>query len=183
MTEKERMIAGEMYDASDKELRADRAHVQEGLQRIQAIINHKERGEMCKQYFGATGERITVTAGIAFEYGYNIQVGEDFYCNFNCVLLDICPITIGDNCMLAPNVQLYTATHPIDPVERNSGKELGAPITIGDNCWLGGGVIVIPGVTIGDNVVVAAGSVVTKDVPTNAVVAGNPARIVKYVVD
>ena len=181
MTQKELMIAGQNYDPSDKELRADRKIIRKALQEIQAILDHDMRGEACKQYFGATGENITVTNGIAFEYGYNIKVGENFYCNFNCILLDICPITIGDNCMLAPNVQLYTATHPINPIERNAGIEFGAPITIGDNCWLGGGAIVIPGVTIGDNVVVAAGSVVTKDVPDNAVVAGNPARIVKYV--
>lgn len=118
---------------------------------------------------------------INFDYGYNIFVGENFYANFNCTFLDVSTIEIGDNCMFAPNVQLYTATHPLHPVKRNSGLEYAKPIKIGNNVWLGGGVIVTPGVTLGDNVVVGAGSVVTKSFPDNVVIAGNPARIIKTV--
>ena len=113
------------------------------------------------------------------DYGFNIHIGENFYANFNCTLLDICPITIGKNCMLAPNVQLYTATHPLDPDERNTSIEYGKPITFGDNVWVGGGAIIIPGVTLGDNVVVGAGAVVTKSFPDNVVLGGNPAKIIK----
>lgn len=113
------------------------------------------------------------------DYGYNIFLGNNFFANFDCVMLDVCPIRIGDNCMLAPGVHIYTATHPIDPVARNSGAELGKPVTIGNNVWIGGRAVINPGVTIGDNVVVASGAVVTKDVPDNVVVGGNPARIIK----
>lgn len=113
------------------------------------------------------------------DYGYNIFLGNNFFANFDCVMLDVCPIRIGDNCMLAPGVHIYTATHPIDPVARNSGAELGKPVTIGNNVWIGGRAVINPGVTIGDNVVVASGAVVTKGVPDNVVVGGNPARIIK----
>lgn len=113
------------------------------------------------------------------DYGYNIFLGKDFYANFDCVMLDVCPIRFGDNCMLAPGVHIYTATHPLDAEARNSGVEFGKPVTIGNNVWIGGRAVINPGVTLGDNVVVASGAVVTKDVPNNAVVGGNPARVIK----
>ncbi len=113
------------------------------------------------------------------DYGYNISLGKNFYANFDCVMLDVCPVRIGDNCMLAPGVHIYTATHPLDAEERNSGVEFGKPVTIGNNVWIGGRAVINPGVTIGDNVVVASGAVVTKDVPANVVVGGNPAKIIK----
>ncbi|MNC32530.1 Maltose O-acetyltransferase [compost metagenome] len=115
------------------------------------------------------------------DYGYNIFLGKNFYANFDCVILDVCPVHIGDNCMLAPGVHIYTATHPLDAETRNSGVEFGKPVTIGHNVWIGGRAVINPGVTIGDNVVVGSGSVVTKDIPANAVVAGNPARVIKMV--
>lgn len=120
---------------------------------------------------------------IRFDYGYNTYVGENFYANFDCTILDVCEVRIGDNCMLAPGVHIYTATHPIDPVERNSGQEFGKPVTIGNNVWIGGGAIINPGVTIGDDVVIASGAVVTKDVPDRVVVGGNPAKIIKRLDD
>jgi len=107
------------------------------------------------------------------------HVGKDFYANFDCVFLDVCPIHIGDNCMLAPGVHIYTATHPVDAIERNSGLEFGAPVTIGHNVWIGGRAVINPGVTIGDNVVIGSGTVVIRDVPSDVVIAGNPARIIK----
>ncbi|MGL5750647.1 MAG: sugar O-acetyltransferase, partial [Paraclostridium sp.] len=115
------------------------------------------------------------------DYGYNIHVGENFYANFNCIMLDVCEIRIGKNVMLAPNVQLYAAYHPIDAKTRISGLEYGAPITIGDNVWIGGGAIVNPGITIGDNVVIGSGSVVTKDIPANCVAVGNPCKVIKNI--
>ncbi len=180
-TEKEKMIAGELYFANDPELVADRMFARSQSQ----IINQAESAELLsqllKETFGRTGKKIYMEPVINFDYGYNIFVGENFYANFNCTFLDVSTIEIGDNCMFAPNVQLYTATHPLHPVKRNSGLEYAKPIKIGNNVWLGGGVIVTPGVTLGDNVVVGAGSVVTKSFPDNVVIAGNPARIIKAV--
>lgn len=116
---------------------------------------------------------------IRFEHGFNTCVGENFYANFDCTILDVCEVRIGDNCMLGPRVHIYTAAHPLDPVERNSGQEFGKPVTIGNNVWVGGGAIINSGVTNGDDVVIASGAIVTRDVPDRVVVGGNPARIIK----
>ena len=180
-TEKEKMIAGELYFANDPELVSDRMFARSQSQIINQAESAELRSQLLKETFGRTGKKIYMEPVINFDYGYNIFVGENFYANFNCTFLDVSTIEIGDNCMFAPNVQLYTATHPLHPVKRNSGLEYAKPIKIGNNVWLGGGVIVTPGVTLGDNVVVGAGSVVTKSFPDNVVIAGNPARIIKIV--
>lgn len=180
-TEKEKMIAGELYFANDPELVSDRMFARSQSQIINQAESAELRSQLLKETFGRTGKKIYMEPVINFDYGYNIFVGENFYANFNCTFLDVSTIEIGDNCMFAPNVQLYTATHPLHPVKRNSGLEYAKPIKIGDNVWLGGGVIVTPGVTLGNNVVVGAGSVVTKSFPDNVVIAGNPARIIKTV--
>lgn len=180
-TEKEKMIAGELYFANDPELVADRMFARSQSQIINQAESAELRSQLLKETFGRTGKKIYMEPVINFDYGYNIFVGENFYANFNCTFLDVSTIEIGDNCMFAPNVQLYTATHPLHPVKRNSGLEYAKPIKIGNNVWLGGGVIVTPGVTLGDNLVVGAGSVVTKSFPDNVVIAGNPARIIKTV--
>lgn len=180
-SEKEKMIAGELYFANDPELVADRQFARSQSQIINQAETAELRAQLLKEIFGKTGEKIYIEPMINFDYGYNIFVGENFYANFNCTFLDVSTIEIGDNCMFAPNVQLYTATHPLHPVKRNSGLEYAKPIKIGNNVWLGGGVIITPGVTLGDNVVVGAGSVVTKSFPDNVVIAGNPARIIKMV--
>ncbi|HCK2935399.1 TPA: chorismate mutase [Enterococcus faecium] len=180
-TEKEKMIAGELYFANDPELVADRMFARSQSQIINQAESAELRSQLLKETFGRTGKKIYMEPVINFDYGYNIFVGENFYANFNCTFLDVSTIEIGDNCMFAPNVQLYTATHPLHPVKRNSGLEYAKPIKIGNNVWLGGGVIVTPGVTLGDNVVVGAGSVMTKSFPDNVVIAGNPARIIKTV--
>ena len=180
-TEKEKMIAGELYFANDPELVADRMFARSQSQIINQAESAELRSQLLKETFGRTGKKIYMEPVINFDYGYNIFVGENFYANFNCTFLDVSTIEIGDNCMFAPNVQLYTATHPLHPVKRNSGLEYAKPIKIGNNVWLGGGVIVTPGVTLGDNVVVGAGSIVTKSFPDNVVIAGNPARIIKTV--
>lgn len=183
-TEKEKMISGEMYEPSDKELRNDRLNARK-LDRLYNQIDESDRekrSELVKKILGKTGERIHIESSFRFDYGYNIHIGEDFYANFDCVMLDVCSIIIGDNCMFGPGVHIYTAAHPLDPVERNSGKELGKPVKIGNNVWVGGRAVINPGVTIGNNVVVASGAVVTKDVPDNTVVGGNPAKIIKDII-
>ncbi|ANG91802.1 maltose O-acetyltransferase [Enterobacteriaceae bacterium 155047] len=178
--EKQKMIAGELYHPGDETLRADRLHARHLIHRY----NHShpdekaERRAILSELLGK-GEDAYIEPTFRCDYGYNISLGKSFYANFDCVMLDVCPIQIGDNCMLAPGVHIYTATHPLDATERNSGAEYGKPVTIGDNVWIGGRAIINPGVTIGDNVVVASGAVVTKNVPDNVVVGGNPARIIK----
>lgn len=182
-TEKEKMLNGEMYDPADPVLVKER----EEARRLVRLFNQtteqedEKRVELLKELLGSTGKDVYMEPNIRFDYGYNTNVGENFFANFDCTFLDVCEIHIGDNCMLAPGVQIYTATHVLDPVERNSGKEYAKPVIIGDNVWIGGHAIINPGVTIGDNVVVASGAVVTKDVPNNVVVGGNPARIIKEI--
>ena len=174
------MLAGGMYNASDPELVQDRLNAR----RLLFDYNH------CHPV--AAGKRRQILANLfrsettcylepAFQcdYGYNIIFGENFYANFNCVILDVCPVIFGKNAFLAPNVQIYTATHPVDAGERISGREFGKPVTIGDNIWIGGHSVICPGVTIGHNVVIGAGSVVTKNIPDKVVFAGNPGRIIK----
>ena len=180
MTEKEKMILGELYDAGDKELVDERKRARQILSEINKKCEKVGIDELQK-LIPSADETTGVQAPFYCDYGYNIQVGKNFYVNFNEVFLDVCPIKIGDNCMFGPNVQLYTATHPINPAERNSGYEYGKPITIGNNVWIGGGAIVYPGVSIGDNAIIAAGAVIVKDVPNNVIVGGNPAKIIKEV--
>ena len=183
MIEKEKMIKGEMYFSADELLVKERHRDR----RLTRAFNNKtedeldKRSEILKELLGKTGENIYIEPNFRCDYGYNIYVGENFYANFDCLLLDVCPITIGNNSMLAPGVHIYTATHPLNPIERNSGYEYGKPVNIGDNVWIGGRAVICPGVTIGNNVVVAAGSVVTKNVPDNVVVGGNPAKIIKEI--
>jgi len=182
-TEREKMQAGEIYNPGDSELVKDRLHVRKMMRYYNGLTEDDtvRRTSCLKEIFGSTGGSLFIEPDFHCDYGYNIHVGENFYANFNCVMLDVCPIRIGDNCMLAPGVHIYTATHPINPEERNSGKEFGKAVTIGDNVWIGGGAIINPGVTIGDNAVIASGSVVTKDVPENVVYGGNPAKFIKTV--
>ena len=183
MIEKEKMIKGEMYFSADEVLVNERNRARRLTRAFNNTTEEEldKRTEILKELLGKTGENIYIEPNFRCDYGYNIRVGENFYANFDCLLLDVCPITIGNNAMLAPGVHIYTATHPLDPTERNSGYEYGKPVNIGDNVWIGGRVVICPGVTIGDNVVVAAGSVVTKDVPDNVVVGGNPAKIIKEI--
>ena len=182
-TEKEKMIAGELYKAWDEELRRESLHAKKQIRLFNATTEEEgeRRVELLKELFGSTGENVYVEPNLRVDYGYNIHVGENFFANFDCTILDVCEVRIGDNCMLAPGVSLYTATHPIDPYERIAGPELGKPITIGHNVWIGGRAVINPGVTIGDNAVIASGAVVTKNVPADTIVGGNPARIIRKI--
>jgi maltose O-acetyltransferase len=182
-TEKQKMLQGELYEPWDPQLIEERKRARY-LTRMLNLTTEEEgekRVSTLKQLFGSTGETVYLEPNFRCDYGYNIHVGDNFFANFDCVILDVCKVSIGNNCMLAPGVHIYTATHPVNPIERNKGPEFGKPVTIGDNCWIGGGAIINPGVSIGDNVVIASGAVVTKDVPSNVVIGGNPARIIKEI--
>ncbi|MDM5292840.1 sugar O-acetyltransferase [Peribacillus simplex] len=183
ITEKEKMVNGEPYMAADPELIRER----ENARKLTRLYNQTtenegdERTSLLKQLFGSIGTNIYIEPTFRCDYGYNITVGENFYANFDCVILDVCEVKFGRDCMLAPGVHIYTATHPLDPFERCSGVEYGKPVTIGDHVWIGGRAIINPGVTIGGHSVVASGAVVTKDVPGGVVVAGNPAKVIKQI--
>jgi maltose O-acetyltransferase len=182
-TEKEKMLDGEMYRADDKELVAERNRARELTRAYNSTteVELEKRTDILKQLFGKVGKNAYIEPTFKCDYGYNIEVGDNFFVNFDCVILDVCKVKIGDNCFFAPGVHIYTATHPLDPTERSSGVEYGKPVTIGNNVWFGGKSLVNPGVTIGNNVVVASGAVVVKDVPDNVVVGGNPAKIIKKI--
>lgn len=182
-SEREKMLNAELYDPADMELTKNRLDAR----RLTRVYNHtaetevNARTELLKELLGSSGDNIYIEPSFKCDYGYNIHIGKNFYANFDCVILDVCEVHIGDNCLLAPGVHIYTATHPLNPKERNSGLEFGKPVTIGNNVWIGGRAVINPGINIGHNVVIASGSVVTKDIPDNVVVGGNPARIIKQI--
>ena len=180
-SEYQKMIAGEPYCPSDSELVQLSKESRQKQNAFNNEENPKEGAKIIKKWFGSTGENVYINRWVVVDYGINIHIGENFYSNYNLTMLDVCPITIGKNAMIGPNCQFLTPLHPLDPIERNSGKEYGAPITIGDNFWAGGGVTVLPGVTLGNNVVAGAGSVITKSFGDNVVLAGNPARVIKEI--
>jgi len=179
MTEREKMLSGELYCADDEELKTAHARAVSLCIKLSQDLSDEERIATAKQLLGSSGEKVWLNAGFFCDYGENIEVGENFYCNYGVCILDVCKVKIGKNCLIAPQVGIYTACHPIDRNTRVSGLELGKPITIGDDCWIGGHAVINPGVTQGDNVVVGSGAVVTKSFPSNVVIAGNPARIIK----
>ncbi|MBT1442914.1 sugar O-acetyltransferase [Shewanella sp. JM162201] len=183
MTEREKMLLGENYDPSDDELvrlRLNARLLTETLNQTSVSFSEK-RVEIIKSLFGSTGNNIHIESTFNCDYGLNIHVGENFHANFGCVILDVAEVRIGDNCFIGPQVGIYTATHPIDPIQRKSGIESGKPVTIGNNCWIGGHATINPGVTLGENVVVASGAVVTKSFASNLVIGGNPARVLKVI--
>ena len=184
MTEKEKMLAGMIYDANyDKELMEDRMRVKDMCHRYNCLFpsDEEEKSEIMRKILGKTGKNFTITAPFWCDYGYNIEIGENFYTNHNVVILDGAKVTFGDNVFIAPNCGFYTAGHPIDSERRNAGLEYAYPITVGNNVWFGAGVHVMPGVNIGNDVVIAAGSVVTKDIPDRVVAAGVPCKIIREI--
>lgn len=183
MTERQKMLAGKMYNPSASELVELRKIARQKTEKFNntAHKDNRERVKIIKSLFGSTGHDIYIEPSFSCDYGQNIHVGENFYANFNCVILDVAEVRFGDNCMLAPQVGIYTATHPLEPDDRNSGLEMAKPILIGDNCWIGGHATINPDVQLGDNVVVASGAVVTKSFGANVVIGGNPASVLKQI--
>jgi maltose O-acetyltransferase len=184
-TEKEKMLAGELYNPLVNELADDRRRTQNIIYKFNVLRPDKikKRNKLIHKLFGSIGENFTIIPPFYCDYGWNIHVGANFYANFNCTILDVNNVSIGSNCLLAPNVQIYSATHPVEPGRRLRGNEFGRPICIGDNVWIGGGSIICPGVTIGDNVTIGAGSIVTRDIPSNVVAVGNPCRVLRKIVE
>ena len=181
MNQKERMLQGLPYKAWLDGLAEERL---ENKRKIYQYNNlqpdaFEKQDMLIKQILGKTGDNIHIEAPFHCDYGYNIEVGENFYANYNLIILDVGKVIIGKNAQIAPNVSIYTAGHPIHPESRNSGYEYGIAVTIGDNVWIGGNVCIMPGVTIGSNVVIGAGSVVTKDIQDNVIAAGNPCRVIR----
>ncbi|WP_050696643.1 sugar O-acetyltransferase [Anaeromassilibacillus senegalensis] len=185
MTEKEKMLAGKAYVSFGEELLEERQAAKELLFDFNNLrpSELEAREEILRKLFGRVGRDFFIEPPFRCDYGYNITVGDSFYCNYNCVILDCCPVEIGDNVLFGPNVSLFAAGHPLHYAPRIAGLEYGAPIRIGNNVWLGGGVIVNGGVSIGDNTVVASGSVVTKDIPANVLAAGNPCRVLRPITE
>lgn len=181
MSELKKMINGELYNALDPELRK-LFYKCKDLVYDYNKTTYKDgnlRKNILKELLGKSDSNTYMEPPIYFDYGFNTYVGSNFYSNTNLVILDVCKVEIGNNVMLAPNVAIYTATHPIDAKERNTGLEYGKPVKIGNDVWIGGNVVINPGVTIGNNVVIGSGSVVTKDIESNSVAYGNPCRVVK----
>lgn len=183
MTEFEKMIAGQMYDAQDGDLVDRRYRARELLDQInansQVVLDEEARQRACRLLFGSVGDGLILQPPFYCDYGTNISMGNNVFINFNCVFLDVARISVGDAVLIAPNVQIYTAAHPLDWRERRAGKEYGRPVAIGSDVWIGGGTVICPGVSIGDKSVIGAGAVVTKDVPAGVVAAGNPARVIR----
>ncbi|NND62183.1 MAG: sugar O-acetyltransferase [Flavobacteriaceae bacterium] len=183
MTEKQKMLSGEMYDPNDPVLKQEREHARLTFQQINHLDenNLELRIRLFSQLLGSAGDNFFIEPPFFCDYGYNIDLGTNVYMNFGCCILDVMPVSIGDNTMVGPNVQIYTATHPLEAEARNSGREFAKPISIGKDVWLGGGAIICPGVIIGDGAVIGAGAVVTKDVESNTFVGGNPAKFIKRI--
>lgn len=182
-TELEKMVAGELYDSMDEELVRLRDRARNLTWRYNTLdpANSDEQRRILSELIGEGGDTVYINAPFHCDYGQNIKIGKEVFFNFGCVILDVCEVTIGEKTMFGPSVQIYGATHPLDAKTRNSGLEFGKPIHIGKEVWVGGGAIICPGVTIGDRVVIGAGSVVTRDIPDDAFAAGNPCRVIRMI--
>ena len=184
-TEKEKMLGELPYNASDKELVNGRLQAKQLLFDFNQLRPKeiKQRKNILKQLLGKTGLHFYIEPPFRCDYGVNISMGENFYANYNLVILDCAEVTIGDNVLIGPNVSLFTAAHPIHHKKREGDLEFSFPITIADNVWIGGNTVLNPGVTIGENTVIGSGSVVTKSIPANVVAAGNPCKIIRAITD
>lgn len=180
-TEKEKMLAGEMYDPADPQLVQDRTDARLLIKALNESREDQpeERARLLRSLIPQGGHDLAIQPPFYCDYGSNMKTGARVFMNFNCIILDVMQVTIGSRTMFGPNVQVYTATHPLDPVERSSGREFAKPVTIGEDVWIGGSAVICPGVTIGDRAVIGAGSVVTKDIPPDVFAAGNPCRVIR----
>lgn len=183
MTEKEKMLAGELYDACDAELLVELNAVKVLCQQYNNLLptDFAARNTMLRQMLGQADADTFINQPFYCDYGKHIRVGKRFFANFHLTILDEAMVTIGDDCFLGPNVSIYTACHSIHPAERNTRQEWAKPVSIGHNVWIGGDVTILPGVTIGDNCTIGAGSVVTRNVPANSIAVGTPARVIKNI--
>lgn len=183
MTNKELMLAGKLYIANDRELK----EISSKCRNLLDLINKtnynefEDRSLLFKELLGSTGGTININKPFHCDYGKNIHIGENFYANFNLTILDVNEVIIGNNVMMGPNVSIYTAGHPIDQAVRNTGLEFGLKVKIGNNVWVGGNVVINPGLTIGDNTIIASGAVVTKSFGSNLIIGGNPARVIRAI--
>lgn len=179
-SEREKMLAGELYDPLDRELVAARRRARDLCQALQATreADEAERRRLLGELFAAGGDEVWLQPPFYCDYGANIRLGRKCFFNFNCVVLDVAAVTLGDHVLVGPAVQIYAATHPLDPALRRQ-QEFGRPVTIGSDVWIGGGAIICPGVTIGPRAVIGAGSVVTRDIPAGVLAAGNPCRVIR----
>ena len=175
-TEKQKMLAGELYRVADPELQAELAATRAWLTRYNRADSAEACRELLLERLGKVGTSVEVRPPFFCDYGFNIRLGDKVFLNYNCVILDVVDVVIGDATQIGPAVQIYTADHPHDPRQRKSGLEFGRRIEIGRDVWIGGGAIILPGITVGDCAVIGAGSVVTRDVPPGVTVSGNPAR-------
>ena len=184
-TEWQKMVSGELYDPLDPELSALRRRARDLTSAFNATRDEDEaeRARILAELIPDAGPGLWLQPPFFCDYGRNITLGSKVFFNFNCVVLDVAPVTIGENTMFGPAVQLYAATHPLGARERRSGLELGAPIVIGSDVWVGGGAMVMPGVAIGSRTVIGAGSVVTRDIPDDVFAAGNPCRVIRAITD
>ncbi len=180
-TEKEKMLAGDLYNAADPVLTAERRRARDLCKSLNSSADAEQelRAHILSELLGSAGEGVWIEPPFYCDYGSNITLGNKVYFNFNCTILDVMPVVIGDNVFCGPGVQIYTATHPIDAAERRTGLEFAKPIEIGSDVWIGGGAIICPGVKIGPRSVIGAGSVVTRDIPADMVAAGNPCRVIR----
>ena len=183
ISERERMLAGELYFPYDPELVAARLRTRRRLQVYNATTpdEPERRRQLLSELLGRLDGKAEIEPPFFCDYGENITAGDNLYMNFNCVVLDCAAITIGANVLIGPAVQIYAATHPTDPATRRSGRELAFPVTIGDDVWIGGGAILCPGICIGSGSTIAAGSVVSRDIPAGGIAAGNPCRTIRAV--
>ena len=182
-TEKQKMLTGDWYNPLDKQLSAERL----AARKLQHQFNHSApddedlRRQLLKQWLPNSGKHFYAEPPFYCDYGYNITTGNKVFLNFNCVVLDVAPVRIGSNVFFGPAVQVYTVNHPLDAAKRRTLLEQAMPVKIGDDVWIGGGSVILPGVSIGDGSVIAAGSVVTKDVPAGVLAGGNPCRVLKLI--
>jgi maltose O-acetyltransferase len=183
-TERQKMLAGEMYDALDPELVTARAHARDLCQALNATreAEQDERRGILRELFGRGGDTVWMQPPFYCDYGSNIELGERVFFNFNCVVLDVCLVRIGDFSLFGPAVQIYTPMHPMNAEQRRA-REFGKPVDIGSDVWVGGGAIILPGVRIGSKSVIGAGSVVSRDVPEAVFAAGNPCRVIRPITD